>query len=84
MKKNYSMKIPSAHLQMVSNKCTNFQKNPCTHFTQHAWNKIMSTHGGQTDRQTDIQRDRQTDRQTDGLAEIDMPPPPPKLRLRII
>ena len=70
MKKNYSMKIPSAHLQMVSNKCTNFQKNPCTHFTQHAWNKIMSTHGGQTDRQIDRETDRRLDRQTDWLKPI--------------
>ena len=50
MKKNYSMKIPSAHLQMVSNKCTNFQKNPCTRFLEHAYKKIMSTDG---DRQID-------------------------------
>ena len=43
MKKNYpiNMKIPGAHLRMVSKESKNFQKNPCTHFL----NKIVSTEG---------------------------------------
>ena len=54
MRKNYpiSMKIPGAHLQMVSNECANFQKNPCTHFLEHAWTKSCPQTG---DRQTDRQ-----------------------------
>ena len=41
MEKNdlINMTIPGAHLQLVSNQCTNFQKNPCTHFSEHAWTK---------------------------------------------
>ena len=48
MKKNYpiNMYIPDAHLQMVGNKCTNFQRNLRT-----CVDKIMSTDGGQTDGQ---------------------------------
>ena len=54
MRKNYpiSMKIQGAHLQMVSNECANFQKNPCTHFLEHAWTKSCPQMG---DRQTDRQ-----------------------------
>ena len=41
MKKNYqiNMKILNAHLLLVNNECTNFQKNPCTNFFEHAWKK---------------------------------------------
>ena len=53
------MKIPGAHLHMVSNKCTNFQKNLHSFYTTCV-DKIMST---VTDEQTD--RHRQTDRQMD-------------------
>ena len=55
------MKIQGVHLQMLSNKCTNFQKNSCTNFLEHALTKSRP----QTwDRQTDTGRwtDRQTDR----------------------
>ena len=45
------MNIASAHLQMMSNQCTDFQKNPCTHFLEQAWTKSRSQTGdGQTDR----------------------------------
>ena len=40
------MKIPSAHLQMVSNKCTNFQKNPCIHFLKSFGWKERTTNVG--------------------------------------
>ena len=57
------MKIPGAHLQIMSNKCTNFQKNPCIHLLEHAWTKSCPQTGDRkTDRQTDGQMDRQTDR----------------------
>ena len=60
------MKMPGAHLQMVSNQYTNFQKNPCTHFSEHAWTKSRP--------QTE---DRHTDRQTDrGQGETITPPSP--------
>ena len=41
MTKNYpiNMKIPSTHIQIVSNEYTNFQKNPCTHLLEHVWTK---------------------------------------------
>ena len=70
MKENDSinMKILGAHLLMVSNKCTNIQKNPCTHFLEHACTKSCPQTG-----------DRQTHRRTDGQAETNIPP---KLRLR--
>ena len=56
MKKNYpmNMKIPDAHFHIVSNMCINFQKNPCTHFLEHAWTKSCPQMGvRQMDRQTD-------------------------------
>ena len=34
------MKIPGARLQMTSNKCTNFQRNVCTHYLEHAWTNM--------------------------------------------
>ena len=67
------MKIPDAYLQMVSNTCTSFQKNPCAHFLQHAWNKSCPQ---TVERQTD---NRLTDKQTDNVKAIY---PPPKFRLR--
>ena len=45
------MNIPGAHPQMVNNECANFQKNPCTHFLEHAWTKFRPHRG--TVRQTD-------------------------------
>ena len=42
------MKIPGAHLHMVSNECTNFQKNTCTQFLEHHVHRW-----GQTDGLTD-------------------------------
>ena len=57
------MKIPGVHLQIVSNQCTNFQINPCTHFPEHAWKKSCPQTG-----------DTQTDRQTDGQGETKIPP----------
>ena len=54
MENNYpiNMKIQSAHLQMVSNKCTNFQKKSM-HSLRTYMDKIVSTDGGQIDGQTD-------------------------------
>ena len=69
-----NMKITGAHLQTVVNECTNFQKNPCTHFLGHAWTESCPQTG---DRQTDKQTDKQTDRRTDRVKTIY-----PKLRLR--
>ena len=37
---------------MVSYQCKNFQKNPCIHFSEHAWTKSFSQTG---DRRTDNQ-----------------------------
>ena len=54
------MKIPGAHLHMVSNKCTNFQKNLHSFYTICV-DKIKST---DSDRETDGQTE--TDKQTDG------------------
>ena len=69
------MKIPGAHLQMLNNQCTNFQKNPCTHFSEHAWtNSYSQTVDTQTDGRTDRRTDRQTVRQTDGQGETNIPP----------
>ena len=53
------MKIPGAHLHMVSNECTNFQKNTCTQFLEHAWTKSCLQTGermteGWTDREGEI------------------------------
>ena len=44
LKKNYpnKMKIPRAHLHMVSNVYTIFQKNPCNGFLEHARIKCLS------------------------------------------
>ena len=39
------MKIPDAHLQMVSKECTNFQKNYVHPFLKTCVDKIMSTDG---------------------------------------
>ena len=64
------MKIPDAHPQMVSNKCSSFQKNPCAHFLQHAWNKSCPQTG---DRQ-------QTDGQTDRQCKSNIPSPKVSLR----
>ena len=52
MRKNYpiSMKIPGAHLQMVSNECVNFLKKSMQPFLRTCVDKLMSTDGGQTDR----------------------------------
>ena len=49
MKESY----PDEHLQIVSNECTNFQKNPYIHFLENARKQIMSTEVWQTDRQID-------------------------------
>ena len=45
MKKNYpiNMKIPGARLQMVSNECTTFQTNPCTHPLDHVHRRDRRT-----------------------------------------
>ena len=56
------MIIASAHLQMMSNQCTDFQKNPCTHLLDHRG-------------QNHVHR-RVTDGQTDGQGETNIPPPP--------
>ena len=71
------MNIPGAHLLIVSNQCTDFQKNPYTHFSEHA-GKISCPQTDrqtdtQTDKQTDRQADRQTDRQTEGQGETNLP-----------
>ena len=44
LKKNcpIKMKIPGAHLHMVSNVYTNFQKIPCIDFLEHARTKFLS------------------------------------------
>ena len=57
------MKIPGAHLQIVSKQCTNFQKNPCTHLSDHGWTKSCQQTG-----------DRETDIQTDGQGENNITP----------
>ena len=69
MKKIYpiNMKIPGAHLQIVSNQCTHFQKNLCTHLLEYAWTKSCPQTG---DRETDGQTDRWKDRQTDRVKII--------------
>ena len=59
------MKIPGAHLQMVSNQCTDFHKNVCTHLLE----SCPQTGDRQTNRQTDRRKDRQTDRWTDGWMD---------------
>ena len=51
------MTIPGAHLQMVSNQCTYFQKKPCSNQLEHAWTKSCPKKGV---RQTEIQTDRPT------------------------
>ena len=49
------MKILSAHLQMLNNKYTNFQKNPWKYFLEHAWTKSCPQTGVKlTGRQTDM------------------------------
>ena len=60
MKQNYPihMKISFAHFQMMSNRCTKFQKNPCTHSVEHAWPKSCPQ---MRDRQTDKWIDRQVE-----------------------
>ena len=60
MKKDYpiNMKHPGAHLQIVSNECTNFQKNPCTHLLEHETKSCPPTGDRQSDRWTDRQTDR--------------------------
>ena len=60
-----NMKIPSAHLQMVSNQCTDFHKNSCTHLLE----SCPQTGDRQTNRQTDRSKDGQTDRWTDGWMD---------------
>ena len=54
IKKKYpiNMNISGAHFQIVSNKSTHFQKNPCTHFLEHAWTKSWGK-DGQINRKTD-------------------------------
>ena len=54
------MIIASAHLQMMSNQCTDFQKNPCTHLLDHRG-------------QNHVHR-RVTDGQTDEQGETNIPP----------
>ena len=50
------MKIPGAHFQIVTNKSTHFQKNPCNHFLEHTWTKSCLYMGeGRRDSQTDGQ-----------------------------
>ena len=60
------MKIPGAHLQMVSNQCTISEKSMHL-FLRTCVDNIMSSEGGQTntERETDARTDRQTDKQTD-------------------
>ena len=49
------MKIPGAHFQMLSNKYTNFRKNPWKYFLEHAWTKSCpQTEVRLTGRQTDM------------------------------
>ena len=49
------MKILSAHLQMLNNKYTNFQKNPWTYVLEHAWTISCPQTGVRlTGRQTDM------------------------------
>ena len=62
------MKIPGAHLQMVSNQCTDFHKNVCTHLLE----SCPQTGDRQTDRQTDGKIDKQTDGQMDGWTNEQM------------
>ena len=51
MKKNNPVNIQDAYFKIVSNDCTNFQKNPSTDFLELTWKNHV--HGwGQTDRQT--------------------------------
>ena len=61
MEKTYpiNMKIPNAHLQIVSNECTNFLEKCIYPSLRTFVDKIMSTDERQTDRQTDGQTDRQ-------------------------
>ena len=54
-----NMKIRGAHLQIVSNECTHFQKSRCTHILEHAWTKSCPHTG--------------TDRQTDGVCGVKNP-----------
>ena len=73
-RKNYPiyMKIPGEHLQIVSNKCTNFQKIHAPNLIEHAWtNSCSKTGDRQTDRQTGTQTDRQTDK-TDRVKPISL------------
>ena len=51
-------KFTGAYPEMVGNECINFQKNPCTHFFEHAWTKSCPQTG-----------DRRTDRQTNGQGD---------------
>ena len=44
---------------MVSNRCTFFQKNPCTNLLEHVWTKSCPQTGDKKDSQTDGQTDRQ-------------------------
>ena len=59
------MKIPGAHLQMMSNQCTDFHKNSCTNLLE----SCPQTGDRQINRQTDRWKDGQTirwmDRQSD-------------------
>ena len=53
---------------MVSNQCTIFQKNPCTHLLEHVWTKSCP--------QTGIKKTaRRTDRRTDRVKPIYPPKP---------
>lgn len=56
--------IPDAQFKIVSNDCTNVQKNPSTDFFERAWIGI--------DRQTDGRVDRQTDVQTVGQYQANI------------
>ena len=52
------MKIPGTYFQIMSNQCTNFQKNSCTQNMR----KQNHVHKSGTDRQTFKQTKGQTDR----------------------
>ena len=47
------MKISDAHLQIVSNQCITFQKNPSSHLINHAWTNPQ-TGVRQTDGETNV------------------------------
>lgn len=49
-----NMRIPGAHLQMVINQCTNFQKKKHASISPNMRGQNhVPTYGGQTERQTD-------------------------------